>query len=529
MGNISGSTACDYSNTTDYASPRQRRFTCKSTTLERHYSIASQPPISLPNSYTNVSSLQTNNNTSILSSSPHSPKECQQQSAITQKLMTFLRFNPHYSARTIPEEQELWRTIIAQSGISCILSTPSKMRDFYLSGYDSSFLILKPKIEELEYELRPVLKHFGSFDATNNDVDESRAELWQLIDTPDYDSADVVQMAKLNKNVTGLKLLLLPSYPSIPKNSKVGSIPDKNESLTKTMRYLLSPLAVDLIFDTREEIHFKPVVAIGSLLLEWDSTVGLCIPRHSLQLSKMLIQENCIYSNDKINMEEALNIASELICEWNLRKPAIFSSFAPTKGERPRKQSIGSYYPPEQKIFENRERTVDSSAIHFAYDLLENIIKHCSTNMARNNEEEENEITQLFFPQTETCTSLLIKELLQYSSGNTLKLFDGGDSISLRFPVTEYFRESFDLPVTSPKFIEFNSHKEFDEFVLGLLDKEDDLAKKFPSEYAMLKCIDRCFWVGHLHDDEEYAFAPKRDCPFTDPSNLIGITLTMDR
>src|SRR3989338_6430259 len=104
MGNISGSATCDFSTTSDYSSPRQRRFTCKSTNLDRHYSITSQPRehlTSIGGPPTNdqtiggiPSSLQSNN-TSVFSNSTQidNPQECLIQFTISQKLMSFLRFN----------------------------------------------------------------------------------------------------------------------------------------------------------------------------------------------------------------------------------------------------------------------------------------------------------------------------------------------------------------------------------------------------------------------------------------------------
>ncbi|KAF0980156.1 hypothetical protein FDP41_013370 [Naegleria fowleri] len=475
---------------------------------------------------------------------------------ISQKLLTFLKSNPYYKDRTIPEEQELWRTILKQSLIWTVLSTPSKLKQKYLEGHERAFLALKPILDDLEEEFKPVLKRFGSFDATNDSSDDfngvsKSSDMWQLIDVPEFDLADVTQMINLSKNFSGVRLLLLPTYPTIPQNTKVNTHLH-DEPLARTMRHLLSPLGVDLTFDIREDIYMKPVVAIGSILFEWDSSVGLCVPRYCLQLSRMLATENCIYYNNHINTEEVLDVVCNVVCEWNSTKPSLFTCAHHLQQRAQsisgRKQSIPSSAAGE--IFENKDRTQDCSAIYFTYDLLNAIVKHCSkkngaemlpgamttTSNHTSTINCEDEIAQLFFPETESCSSILVKELLHETS--TLppsKLYDGGDSISLKFPVSELFREHFELSILG-KTMEFSNHQELDEFVRHLLCKDPKLKEKFPFEYAILRCIDRCFWVGHLHDNDDETFSPISDqshqqgttCPFGDPTTAAGLTFMKD-
>ncbi|KAG2373056.1 hypothetical protein C9374_012902 [Naegleria lovaniensis] len=470
---------------------------------------------------------------------------------ISQKLITFLKSNAYYKNRTIPEEQELWRTILKQSVIWSILSTPSKLKQMYLAGHERAFLALKPKLDDLEEEFKPVLKRFGSFDATNDDTDDINAvsksvDMWQLIDVPEFDMTDVSQMINLNKNFSGVRLLLLPTYPTIPHNTKV-NMQLHDEPLARTMRHLLSPLGVDLTFDIREDIYMKPVVAIGSILFEWDSTVGLCVPRYCLQLSRMAVTENCIYYNNQINMEEVWDVVSNVVCEWNSTKPSLFTcsqqSQQRSQSISGRKQSIPSSAMGSE-VFENKDRSQDCSAIYFTYDLLSAIVKHCSLKKSANetpstmntitsqqHHDVEDEIAQLFFPDTETCSSILVKELLHETSQlPPSKLYDGGDSMSLKFPLSELFREHFELPILGPKTIEFSNHHELDEFVQNLLSKDPKLKEKFPFEFAILRCIDRCFWVGHLHDNDDETFSPNTMmcCPFGDPTVAAGLTFMKD-
>jgi len=485
--------------------------------------IPKQPNNRLANLFSpDCASMQLQTATSTSSCSSASPN-AKIMDFILHKILTFLRSNPHYTSRTIPEEQELWHTILKQSDITSILSDPMLLKKHYLSGQDRAFIRLKPKLEELENDFRPVLKHFGSFGSASDmdpyhmDEEEIEETPWQIIDTPEYGSAEAIQMAKLNAGITGgVRLILLPTYPTIPRNTRTAQISPK-EVLNRTIRHLLSPLAVDLTFDTREEVFMKPVVAVGPIILEWDSTVGLCIPRYASQLSRLLLSENCIFFNEEIELnEETLDVISNIVCAWNSNKAAIFTSQQRASSPNAhnsirsiRKSSVNSS-PNCDMILENKERGNDCSSIYFVSEILKAL--------SITGKGKTSDINELFLSEKETCFQMLLNNHLQNSlDNNQLKMFDGADSFPLYFPVYSDFREHFGI-AQNLALIQFKTHTELDDFVMSLLSLDSNLKEKFPLVWSILKCMDRCFWVGHLHDNEDGRFLPSHVCPFGDPT-----------
>lgn len=75
---------------------------------------------------------------------------------------------------------------------------------------------------------------------------------------------------------------------------------------------------------------------------------------------------------------------------------------------------------------------------------------------------------------------------------------------------------------------EFNSHKELDYFVQCILEKEPTFSFKYESEFALLKCFDRAFWLRYAKrpNEDSYGCLTKKGrctCPFGDPESTNSI------
>ena len=68
----------------------------------------------------------------------------------------------------------------------------------------------------------------------------------------------------------------------------------------------------------------------------------------------------------------------------------------------------------------------------------------------------------------------------------------------------------------------FKSHKELDDFVNKLYEKNHSFAKSYPDHHMLLKSFDRAFWLRHFKANSEDKYKPSGDeqkceCPFKNP------------
>eukprot|EP00761_Pharyngomonas_kirbyi_P006787 gb/GECH01006795.1/.p1 GENE.gb/GECH01006795.1/~~gb/GECH01006795.1/.p1 ORF type:complete len:424 (+),score=111.40 gb/GECH01006795.1/:1-1272(+) len=79
----------------------------------------------------------------------------------------------------------------------------------------------------------------------------------------------------------------------------------------------------------------------------------------------------------------------------------------------------------------------------------------------------------------------------------------------IQFPVNPEMREYFGIKESAVK---FDSHKELDEFVLKLMEKEKMLETKYPDHWMLLKSFDRAFWLRHFRNPNNDGFKPLEKC-----------------
>jgi hypothetical protein len=94
----------------------------------------------------------------------------------------------------------------------------------------------------------------------------------------------------------------------------------------------------------------------------------------------------------------------------------------------------------------------------------------------------------------------------------------------ISFEMDNSFRDEFKI---KEKCIQFKTHRELDDFVNMLYEKDGSFAKRFPDHNNLLKSFDRAFWLRHFKSRNDVAYKPSADstgetetscsCPFRNP------------
>lgn len=90
----------------------------------------------------------------------------------------------------------------------------------------------------------------------------------------------------------------------------------------------------------------------------------------------------------------------------------------------------------------------------------------------------------------------------------------------MNFSVNNDLREKTGIKESN---ITFTSHKQLDEFINLVQEKDSSYFKDHPEEEMLLKSFDRAFWLKHYKDKKKEEVAPlfgengELKCPFKDP------------
>eukprot|EP01080_Neovahlkampfia_damariscottae_P010063 gene10063-2485_t len=161
---------------------------------------------------------------------------------------------------------------------------------------------------------------------------------------------------------------------------------------------------------------------------------GLCIPRKCVSKAAMLSADIDAISTIK-NLEDVADTLSQTIVSWNISK-----GYQTSGGD---KKNVGN-----------------------CQDFIESILN-----------------------------AIGIKIQLEGPLGEFLHSIRENGSTKLEFKMDEEFRKKFEIETKSKV---FTTHKDLDQFVDHLIDKEPFFEKKYKLEYQFLKSFDRAFWMRHL-------------------------------
>lgn len=140
-------------------------------------------------------------------------------------------------------------------------------------------------------------------------------------------------------------------------------------------------------------------------------------------------------------------------------------------------------------------------------------------NVSRQYNQKENNC-QVFVE--EVLSKIGIKSNFGGALGIFLKRLKEAGVCEISFSPPPEMREK--LSLKEAKYM-FETHKQLDEFVHMLIEREPEFQSKYAAEYNFLKSFDRAFWLRHYKNDKDEKYAccdPPRNCPFGDPQSTFS-------
>lgn len=210
---------------------------------------------------------------------------------------------------------------------------------------------------------------------------------------------------------------------------------------------------------------FHCALLIGPWYFEWNDS-SLCIPR-TCSSNHALFVTDVLSVSIKKDLRDVLEVMCSMIVDWNIKR-----EYTVIPGKL-------------QELKGNCQEFVDS--ILTSLDISLNFEK--------------------------TCIGLYLDKMRKEGKGGFL------------FETKE--KEVIELMGGEGK-KEFTSHMELDYFLQCILEKEPTFSFKFESEFCLLKCFDRAFWLRHAKkpNDEKYHCLTRKGrctCPFGDPESTNSI------